>query len=291
MIVGPVSNTIESEAYKTMGVVDREEVEIRLLLEAIFQFYGYDFREYALTSIKRRIAQVVESERLNSISGLQEKILDDPACLERLLLTLSINVTSMFRDPSFYTSFRDKVVPFLRTYPFIRVWHAGCSTGEEVYSMAILLAEEELYERSRIYATDFSEPVLQRAREGFFPFSSMQENSHNYIRAGGRRSFSEYYTAQYDGVRFDPDLTRNIVFAHHNLVSDHSFNEFNVIFCRNVMIYFNRQLQNRVHELLFASLCGLGFLCLGNKENLTFTSCENNYRELDAHEKIYQKIF
>jgi chemotaxis protein methyltransferase CheR len=273
-----------------MTIVDREEIEIRLLLEAIFQFYGYDFREYAPTSLKRRVAQVLEAEHLNSISGLQEKILDDPECLQRLLMTLSVNVTSMFRDPTFYTSFRTKVIPFLRTYPFIRVWHAGCSTGEEVFSMAILLTEEELYDRCRIYATDFSEPLLERAREGFFPLSTMQENSQNYIKAGGKKEFSEYYAAKYDGVHFDPELTKNIVFAHHNLVSDHSFNEFNVILCRNVMIYFTRQLQNRVHQLLFESLCGLGFLCLGNKENLKFTSCENNYRELDPYEKIYQKL-
>lgn len=270
--------------------VDRDEIEIRLLLEAIYQFYGFDFRQYAMSSLKRRIWHLLEQEALETISGLQERVLHDPQCMERLLISLSVNVTSMFRDPSFYVAFREKVIPLLRTYPFVRIWHAGCSSGEEVFSLAILLQEEELYEKCRIYATDFNEAVVRKAKEGFFPISGMQENSQNYIQAGGKRSFSEYYHAKYDSVCFDRVLTKNIVFAQHNLVSDHTFNEFNVIFCRNVMIYFNKDLQNRVHNLLLESLCVFGFLCIGNKENLKFTSCESRYREIDSHEKIYQRI-
>src|SRR5690242_18194702 len=172
-----------------------EAIEIRLLLEGIYQYYGFDFRNYALASIKRRIGNMVRAEGLSSISALQERVLHDPACMERLLLNLSVHVTAMFRDPDFYVVFRNRIVPLLRTYPFIRIWHAGCSTGEEVYSMAILLQEEDLYDRARMYATDMNEAALRRARDGIFPLERMQEYTENYIKAGGRRSFSEYYTA------------------------------------------------------------------------------------------------
>ena len=189
-----------------------ERIEIELLLEAIFRHYGFDFRSYAYASIRRRLWRRIEAEGLTTISSLQDQVLHQPALMERLLLDLSINVTAMFRDPSFYLSFREKVVPLLRTYPFIRIWHAGCSTGEEVYSMAILLEEEGLYQRSRIYATDINEVVVHRARAGIFPLERMQEYTENYIRAGGTRSFSEYYTAKYDGALFSPALQRNVVF-------------------------------------------------------------------------------
>ncbi len=222
-----------------------EEIEIRLLTEGIFSHYGFDFRDYSLPSLKRRVWKRVYAEGLSTVSGLQEKILHDPACMERLLLDFSINVTAMFRDPSFYLAFRRKVVPLLRTYPFVRLWHAGCSTGEEVYSMAILLQEEKLLDCCRIYATDINEAVLQRARDGIFPLNTMQENTSNYIGAGGGGTFSEYYTARYDYAIFRPALRENVVFAQHNLVTDSSFNHFNVIFCRNVLIYFNNALQDR----------------------------------------------
>src|SRR5439155_17804684 len=185
------------------------------------------------------------------IAGLLEKVLHDPACMERLLLDLSVNTTAMFRDPKLYLAFREKVVPLMRTYPFVSIWHAGCSTGEEVYSMAILLTEEGLYDRCRIYATDINDVVLQQAKDGIFPLNRMQEYTENYIRAGGKQSFSEYYTAKYDGALFSPTLTRNVVFSQHNLVTDRSFAEFNVIFCRNVLIYFDRELQDRVHGLFY----------------------------------------
>lgn len=269
---------------------DLERVEIELLLEGIFRHYGFDFRAYAYSSIRRRLWKRVEGDGLTSISELQARVLHDPEAMERLLLDLSVNVTAMFRDPGFYGTFRQQVVPLLRTYPFIRLWHAGCSTGEEVYSTAIVLEEEGLLERSRIYATDINDVVLQRARDGIFPLNRMQEYTENYIRAGGTRSFSEYYTAKYDGALFSPSLTRNVVFAQHNLVTDRSFSEFNVIFCRNVLIYFDRDLQNHVHALFYDSLAMFGILALGSKESLRFSKYEPCYERLSPREKLYRKI-
>jgi chemotaxis protein methyltransferase CheR len=267
-----------------------ERTEVELLLEGIFRQYGFDFRSYAYASIRRRLWKRVEAEGLKNLSQLQATVLHDPDSLERLLLDLSVNVTSMFRDPLFYAAFRTKVIPLLRTYPFIRLWHAGCSTGEEVYSMAILLEEEGLYDRSRIYATDINDVVLQQARRGIFPIERMQEYTENYIRAGGKRSFSEYYTAKYDGALFDGRLMRNVVYAQHNLVTDRSFSEFHAIFCRNVLIYFDKDLQNRVHSLFYDSLVRLGMLCLGSKETLKFSTYEACYERLDQNEKIYRKV-
>lgn len=267
-----------------------ERVEIELLLEGVFRHYGFDFRSYAYASIRRRLWKRVDSEGLTSISELQALVLHDPSAMERLLLDLSISVTAMFRDPGFYQTFRSVVVPLLRTYPFIRIWHAGCSTGEEVYSTAILLEEEGLLERSRIYATDINDAVLKQARDGIFPLNRMQEYTENYIRAGGTRSFSEYYTAKYDGALFSPALTRNVVFSQHNLVTDRSFSEFNVIFCRNVLIYFDRDLQNRVHALFYESLVNFGVLALGSKESLRFSQYEPCYEKLDSRERLYRKV-
>ena len=269
---------------------DLERTEVELLLEGIFRQYGFDFRSYAYASIRRRLWKRVEAEGLKNLSQLQATVLHDPDSLERLLLDLSVNVTAMFRDPLFYAAFRTEVIPLLRTYPFIRLWHAGCSTGEEVYSMAILLEEEGLYDRARIYATDINDVVLQQARRGIFPIERMQEYTENYIRAGGKRSFSEYYTAKYDGALFDARLTRNVVFAQHNLVTDRSFSEFHAIFCRNVLIYFDKDLQNRVHSLFYDSLVRLGMLCLGSKETLKFSTYEACYERLDQNEKIYRKV-
>ncbi|MEO5573828.1 MAG: protein-glutamate O-methyltransferase CheR [Gammaproteobacteria bacterium] len=266
------------------------DLEIRLLLEGVFCHYGYDFRNYAMSSIKRRIAKAVDDEKLDSISALQSKVLHDSECMGRLLLVLSINVTSMFRDPHFYLTFRTQVVPYLRTYPFIRIWLAGCSTGEEVYSMALLLQEEGLYDRCRIYATDMNELVLQRAQEGIFPLACMQQYTNNYQQAGGKRSFSEYYTAKYDNAIFHPALKQNIVFAAHNLATDSSFNEFQVIFCRNVMIYFNKTLQGRVHNLLYESMSMFGILGLGSKETIKFTPRETCYEELGPLSKLNRKV-
>jgi chemotaxis protein methyltransferase CheR len=269
---------------------DLERIEIELLLEGIFRHYGFDFRAYAYASIRRRLWKRIEEEGLSSVSALQERVLHEPALMEKLLLDLSINVTAMFRDPSFYVTFREQVVPLLRTYPFIRIWHAGCSTGEEVYSMAMLLREEGLYDRSRIYATDINEVVLQRAKAGIFPLERMQEYTENYMRAGGKRSFSEYYTAKYGGALFDQSLTKNVVFSQHNLVTDRSFSEFNVILCRNVLIYFDKTLQSKVHNLFYDSLAMFGVLVLGSKETLRFMAHEECYEQMAPPEKIFRKV-
>jgi chemotaxis protein methyltransferase CheR len=261
-----------------------------LLLEAVYRRYGFDFRQYAQASLKRRLWRRLIAEGLHTITELQAKLLHDAHCMERLLLDLSINVTSMFRDPTFYLAFRDKIVPTLHTYPFTRIWCAGCSTGEEVYSLAILLTEEGLYERTRIYATDINETVLATAREGVFPLSKMQQYTQNYIRAGGAGEFSDYYVAAYDAAQFSRSLTENVVFAQHNLAMDRSFNQFNVIVCRNVMIYFDKALQGRVHSLFYESLDTFGILCLGHKESLAFTQFVNKYEQLDEVERIYKKI-
>ena len=268
---------------------DVEEIEVALLLEAIYRRYGFDFREYAPASLKRRLWRRAHAEGLETISALQDRVLHDPACMERLLLDLSINVTTMFRDPSFYAAFRQKVVPLLRTYPFTRLWIAGCSTGEEVYSLAILLDEEGLLERTRIYATDINEAVLERARRGVFDLDKMQEFTQNYLQAGGTRAFSEYYLADYEGVVFDRRLVEHAVFAQHNLVSDRSFNEFHAIVCRNVMIYFDRSLQERVFRLFDESLVRFGVLALGHKETIRFSTFADRYTELDPAERIWKK--
>lgn len=269
---------------------DIEDIEVRLLLEGIYRYYGLDFRNYAMASLKRRIWNIVRSEKLESVSKLQERVLHDRACMERLVLGLSVNVTSMFRDPSFFLSLRKNVIPLLRTYPFIRIWHAGCSTGEEVYSMAILLYEEGLYDRCRIYATDINEVVLRKARTGICPLNLMQNYTQLYLQAGGKESFSEYYTAAYDSAIFRSFLRENIVFSLHNLVTDASFNEFNMILCRNVLIYFDQVLQERVHKLFHESLRMFGILALGQRETLKTTSYEKFYETLDLSERIYRKI-
>jgi len=278
------------EASTPEGRLDLESIELQLLLEGIYRHYGFDFREYAPASLKRRVWRRVHAEGETTIAGLLERVLHEPGVMERLLLDLSINVTSMFRDPSFYAAFREKVVPALHTYPFTRIWVAGCSTGEEVYSLAILLQEEGLYDRTRIYATDINETVLDRARAGVFPLDKMREYTENYIRAGGKRSFSEYYLAKYEGALFERTLSENVVWAPHNLVQDRGFNSFHVIFCRNVMIYFDRSLQAKVHRLFYESLERFGILALGHKESIRFSGFEQCYEELDAQEKLYRKV-
>jgi chemotaxis protein methyltransferase CheR len=210
--------------------------------------------------------------------------------MERLLAGLSVNVTTMFRDPSFYVAFREQVVPLLRTYPFIRVWNAGCSTGEETYSLAIILEEEGLYDRARIYATDFNAEVLRQARAGELPLDRMREYTQNYQRAGGAKEFSAYYSVETGAAKLHERLSANVVFAQHNLASDRSFNEFNVILCRNVLIYFGRDLQRRVHRLFYDSLARFGVIALGQKETLRFTDVDDRYEELNAREKIYRRI-
>jgi chemotaxis protein methyltransferase CheR len=267
-----------------------EELELRLLLEAVFQFHGFDFREYALSSLRRRVRHLMRDEGLSTISALQDRVLHDPRALPRLVNGLSVSVTSMYRDPGFFRTFRQQVVPILRTYPLVRIWHAGCSTGEEVYAMAVLLEEEGLYDRCRLYATDMNEDALQKAASGAFPLAAMREHTSRYLAAGGRRSFSEYYAVRDRAAVFHHRLRHHVVFAQHNLVTDRSFNEFNAILCRNVLIYFSRPLQERVHRLLYESLGRLGFLGLGSKETVQFTPFERRYQTVDAVHKLYRKV-
>jgi chemotaxis protein methyltransferase CheR len=267
-----------------------EDIEISLLLEGLYRVHGFDFRDYSRASIKRRILELLRAEKLETVSAFQNKILYDNACLERFLLGVSVHATSMFRDPSFYLTFRKRVVPLLRTYPTVQIWIAGCSTGEEVYSLAILLEEERLYGKCRIYATDISHAVLRRARDGIFPLAAMRDYTTNYHQAGGAHEFSDYYTAQYDSVIFSSTLRKNVVFSEHNLATDGSFNEFQVILCRNVMIYFNKDLQARVHNLLYDSLSMFGVFGLGNKESLKFTPRAAFYKHLNEKDKLYRKV-
>jgi len=279
----------EERTTPTAAAEERETIELDLLLEGIYRFYGTDFRNYARASLRRRVWNMVNEEGLTSISALQARVLHDPEAMERLLLRLTVHVTTMFRDPSFFVAFREKVVPHLFTHPFVRIWHAGCSTGEEVYSLAILLQEEGLYERARIYATDMNPLVVERAKSGIFPASQMQEFTRNYIRAGGTRAFSDYYTAQYEHAIFRASLRKNIVFAQHNLAQDGSFNEFNVVLCRNVMIYFGPELQTRVHQLFHQSLRRFGILALGRRETIQQTVHEHDYEVVDERERLYRR--
>jgi chemotaxis protein methyltransferase CheR len=282
----------EDPQRETLCAADEAEVEaleIDLFLEGVYRRYGYDFRDYSPASLRRRVRNVLQAEGLATVSGLQERLLRDPACMERFLLGLTVNVSSMFRDPGFFQALRREVVPQLRTYPFLRVWDVGCSTGEEVYSVAILLQEEGLLDRARIYATDLNWAVLRQARDGVFPLSTMREYTANYLRAGGRRSFSEYYTAGHGHAIFQPSLRENIVFSAHNLVTDGPFNQFHLILCRNVMIYFQAELQRRVHDLLFDSLVPLGVLGLGAKESLRGTPHEADYAPLAARHRLYRR--
>lgn len=266
-----------------------EKIEIQLLLEGIYLKYGYDFRGYSRASVKRRIMRRLGLSKIETISELLHRTLYDERFFETLLLDFSISVTEMFRDPSFYQAFRQTVIPVLKEYSFIKVWHAGCATGEEIYSMAIVLKEEGLLDRTRIYATDFNEAVLQTAKEGIYPISAMKKCSSNYQQSGGRVSLADYYTARYDYAVMDRSLRENVVFADHNLVTDGVFGEMNLILCRNVLIYFNRQLQNSVIRLFRDSLCPGGFLCLGTKENLRFSECSHDFEDVVMLERIYRK--
>ncbi len=266
-----------------------QELETDLLLEGVYRRYGYDFRDYSPGSIRRRVRKRVAGEHLHNVSELQHKVLSDPECMTRLLLDASINVTAMFRDPHVYAALRTKVVPLLRTYPLVRVWIAGCATGEEVYSVAILLQEEGLYKKCRIYATDFNEAVLDCAKAGIFPLKKMQEYTKNYQDAGGADSFSSYYTAKYDDAIMHADLKENVIFAQHNLATDEPFNEFSLILCRNVMIYFNQTLQQRCYDLFHQSLCKFGFLGFGTKESMKFSPHEECYEELPGRVRLYKR--
>lgn len=269
----------------------RKKLEVRLLLEAVYTLSGYDFRKYNQQSILRRIEHRMRLNNFSSISQLTESIIYDKDLLKVLLNDFSINVTEMFRDPSFFRAFREEIIPQLKQLDKIRIWHAGCATGEEVYSMAILLQEEGLLDRTMMYATDMNEDVLKKAEQGAFPLHKMQAYTKNYILAGGTDSFSHYYKTDDSFATFQPYLSENIMFAQHNLATDKSFQEFDIIICRNVLIYFTPELQHEVHHLFYDSLARNGYLGLGDKETLQFTPLVSKYRTVNATERIYQKRF
>ena len=266
-----------------------ESIEIDLLLGAIARRYGYDFRGYALASLRRRIRWCVDHEGLGTISELQARVLHDPDAMRRFIARLSVHVTGMFRDPAFYRALQREVFPTLRTYTFTRIWHAGCSSGEEVYSLAILLGEAGLYDRCRIYATDLSEELLSRAKEGIFPLGAMRDHTARYLEAGGSEDFSRYYVADAEHAVMNRDLRKNVVFSQHNLVSDGPFNSFHLILCRNVLIYFSRDLRDRVHGLLFDSLVRKGTLALGMRENIRFTPRAADYEVVNEAMRIFRR--
>ncbi|WP_309120228.1 protein-glutamate O-methyltransferase CheR [Paenibacillus sp.] len=264
-----------------------EKVEVELLLEGIYRVYGYDFRQYALASIRRRARHRMEAERLGTISALQSLVLRDAGAMDRLLQDFSIPVTEMFRDPDVFRELRRRVLPQLARLPSFRIWHAGCATGEEAYSMAIMLREEGLEGRGTIYATDMNEELLEQARLGAYPVGRMKQYTSNYLRAEGRQPFSEYYAVDGDDACFDPSLRKYIVFARHNLATDHSFNEFHLILCRNVLIYFNSQLQARALRLFRESMTTGGTLALGMKEAVLQRT---DWEELDAAHRLYKAV-
>ena len=266
-----------------------DEIDLRLLMEAIYLKYSYDFRDYTGASQKRRVTYALTQLGLPSVAALQEQVLREPATFTRLLQYLTIPVSEMFRDPSYFLALRRQVVPVLHTYPSIKVWVAGCSTGEEVYSLAILLREEGLLERSQIYATDINPASLDKARQGIFALDTLQKYTVNYQRAGGTRAFSDYYTAAYDAVKFDPSLCVNVIFADHSLATDSVFAETQLVSCRNVLIYFNRQLQDRALGLFYESLCHRGFLGLGSKESVDFSAYANRFDPLVRAERLFRK--
>jgi chemotaxis protein methyltransferase CheR len=269
---------------------DVGDIEIRLLVEAVFLRYGHDFRDYAHASLKRRMLQAQQRMNATSISGLQERVLHDPLEFAVLLQYLTVPVSEMFRDPPYFLALRRHVVPVLRTYPSIKVWVAGCSTGEEAYSLAILLREEDLLDRTILYATDINHASLDKARKAIFPLDSMQSFTRNYQRAGGLRSFSDYYTAAYGGALFDKSLRDSITFADHSLATDAVFSETQLVSCRNVLIYFNRNLQDRALGLFHDSLSHRGFLGLGTKETLDFSAYADRFEPVSRPERIYRRV-
>jgi chemotaxis protein methyltransferase CheR len=278
-----------SPLAEQMNQAEIENIEIDLLLDAVFRKYGYDFRSYARASVKRRIVKVMHATAIDRITDLIHTALRDHDTFEIMLRALSINVTEMFRDPTFFLALRRTVIPHLKARGHIKVWHAGCATGEEVYSMAILLRESGLQKRCQIYATDMNRIVLASAREGIYPVDRIKEYTANYQRAGGERSFGDYYQARYGSVLLDKSLRTNVTFAEHNLTIDGVFGEMDMIVCRNVLIYFNRELQEQVLELFLDSLAPGGILCLGSKESIAFSRHAAKLEVMVEREKIYRK--
>lgn len=272
-----------------MNADEIEKIEIDLFLESLYRRYGHDFRQYARASMKRRLRHILTKFGYPNISALIPTLVHDETFAYKVINEFSVTVTEMFRDPDFYRAMRERVIPYLKTYPFIKVWVAGCATGEEVYSLAILLQEENLYRAATIFATDFNEIALKKAREGIYPLKDIQQYTINYQRSGGVVSFGDYYFAKYGSAIMHPSLKANITFANHNLVTDGVFSEVHLILCRNVLIYFDRALQNRTLGILADSLGHAGFLCLGTKETLDYSRVCEQFRVVDAVNKIYQK--
>lgn len=266
------------------------DIELRMLVEAVYLKYNYDFRDYTGASQKRRVLVAMREMECDTVSELQSKVLHEPNGFAQLLQYLTIPVTEMFRDPEYFMAIREQVVPLLKTYPSLKIWIAGCSTGEEVYSMAILLKEEGLLERSIIYATDINPESLEAARRGVFPLERMRLYTENYQKAGGKAAFSDYYTAAYGGALFDRELMENVTFADHSLATDSVFSETHFVSCRNVLIYFNRRLQDRVFGLFHESLCHRGFLGLGSKESIDFSSYAERFEPLARRERLFRKV-
>lgn len=270
-----------------ISIITDQHVEV--LLSDLLEQYGYDFTGYSKASLKRRISRLYSLDKFPSFAEFRFKILDDQIYFKRFVEQITVNVTEMFRDPSFFRTLREEVLPKLGTYPFIRIWLAGCSTGEEAYSISIILKELNLLQKSLIYATDLNPSVLERAAQSMFGMSQMKQYSENYILSGGKEDFSSYYTASYSLAKFNDELKQKIIFSTHNLVSDHSFNEFQLILCRNVLIYFDRDLQHKVLDLFDNSLEDLGYLALGTKETVEFSRISPKYKRLPGH-KIWRKV-
>lgn len=266
------------------------DIEVKLFIEAVFMKYKYDFRQYSLASVKRRLSSVLIVHNLKTISALQEKVLYEPEFFTAVLQYMTISTTEMFRDPNYFKAFREKVIPYLESYPSIKVWVAGCSSGEEAYSFAIIFKEAGLLDRVMIYATDINPVILEKAKAGIYRLDDMKKNSMNYQQSGGMKSLSDYYTASYNAAAIDPALKKSIVFADHSLATDSVFSEMQFVSCRNVLIYFDKGLQNRAINLFHDSLCMKGFLGIGSKESLKFSSQTSSFEHWSAQERIYRKL-
>ncbi|QEN04928.1 protein-glutamate O-methyltransferase CheR [Thiospirochaeta perfilievii] len=270
-------------------LVENEDIEVELVLDALLKKSDYDYRNYSRSHIKRRLSHRLTVSGYNRYSDMIPDIIYNPQFLNKLLSDLSINVTEMFRDPSFFLELKDKIFPYIKTYPFVKIWHAGCSSGQEVYSMAILLSEDNLYEKSQIYATDFNREILDVAKRAIYPIDTIKKYTNNYQQGGGQNSFADYYIADYDSAAIIPSLKKNVLFSFHNLVTDGIFGEMHVIVCRNVLIYFDKELQNSVLKLFYESLVPGGFLCLGSKESIRFSEVEKLFEVVSSSEKIFRK--
>lgn len=266
------------------------DIEVKLFIEAVFMKYKYDFRQYGLASVKRRLSSALIVYKINTISALQEKVLYEPEFFTAILQYMTISTTEMFRDPNYFKAFREKVLPYLKSYPSIKIWVAGCSSGEEAYSFAIIFKEAGLLDRVMIYATDINPVILEKAKAGIFKLEDMKKNSINYQQSGGMASLSDYYTANYNAVAIDPSLKKSIVFADHSLATDSVFSEMQFVSCRNVLIYFDKELQNRAINLFHDSLSMKGFLGIGSKESLKFSKSESSFEHWSAPERIYRKL-